>query len=111
MHYSRNNKNTLSPFYFLSILTISIVVIEAFIMFLLTRIPPVPTPIIVAINSFLLIVFLSPLLYFFLRRPLLLYITDFRQTKEALRDSEEKLRTISMSAQDAILMIDEKANI
>ena len=111
MHYSRNNKNTLSPFYFLSILTISIVVIEAFIMFLLTRIPPVPTPIIVAINSFLLIVFLSPLLYFFLRRPLLLYITDFRQTKEALRDSEEKLRTISMSAQEAILMIDEKANI
>lgn len=38
-------------------------------------------------------------------------ITERRQMEEALRESEEKLRTITISAQDAIIMIDEKGAV
>ena len=73
-----------SAFYFLSLLTISIFVIEAFIMLLLSRIPPLSMPMTVIVDSILLIVLLSPVLYFFLRRPLLLYITDLKRSEEEI---------------------------
>ncbi|MDD5053055.1 MAG: PAS domain S-box protein [Sulfuricurvum sp.] len=38
-------------------------------------------------------------------------ITEKHNTEEALRESEEKFRSITASAQDAILMIDDKGNI
>jgi len=39
------------------------------------------------------------------------YIIDWRQREEALRESEEKFRSMSDSAQDAILMMDHQGNI
>lgn len=75
-----------SLFCFLSLLAISIGVIEAFVMLLLSRIPPLPLPVIILVDSTLLIVFLSPLLYFFLRRPLLLYIVELKRAEEEIRE-------------------------
>jgi len=38
-------------------------------------------------------------------------ITESKRTEEALRESEEKMRTITGSARDAIVMIDENGNV
>ena len=75
-----------SLFCFLSLLAISIGVIEAFIMLLLSRIPPLSMPMTVIVDSTLLVMLLSPVLYFFLRRPLLLYIVELKQAEEEIRE-------------------------
>src|SRR3990172_5105151 len=75
-----------SLFCFLSLLAIFIGVIEAFIMLLLSRIPPLSMPMTGIVDSFLLIVLLSTVLYFFLRRPLLLYIAELKRAAEEIRE-------------------------
>jgi len=55
-------------------------------MLLLSRIPPLSMPVTVIVDSFLLIVFLSPVLYLFLRRPLLLYIAELKRAEEEIRE-------------------------
>lgn len=46
----------------------------------------------------LMVVFLSPVLYFFLFRPLLIHIKNHKRAEEALRKSEEQLQYISSQA-------------
>lgn len=63
------------------------------------------------IDSILLSVIIFPVLYFLAFRPLTINIRERRITEEFLRSSEERYRTVTQSANDAIISTDFKGNI
>ncbi len=81
-----------SPFYFLSIIVVSIITVEAIIMFILSRLPSFSTPVTVLIDSIFLFVLLSPVLYLFLLRPLVLHITVRKHFEEELKQANQELK-------------------
>ncbi|MBI5407660.1 MAG: EAL domain-containing protein [Nitrospirae bacterium] len=83
-----------SPVYFLSIVAISIILIEAFVMILLSQIQHPSLLVTVLIDSTLLILLLSPVLYLFLYRPHIQHINRQRRIETTLLKSEEKYRTL-----------------
>lgn len=83
-----------SPIYFLITVAISIILIEVFVMILLSQMQRFSLLVTVLIDSTLLILLLSPVLYLFLYRPQVQYINRQRQIGTALRASEEKYRTL-----------------
>ncbi len=90
---ARGRRN-ISPLYFLAVLSTSIFITEAVVMVLLSFAPQLPTAIETALDSTMLVFFVSPALYFFVFRPL----------AKALRDSEEmaeKVVRLSYLPEDA----------
>lgn len=81
-----------SPLHLLIIIGLSIFVAEAIAMSVIHFLPPFKSEIIEALfDSAFLVVLVSPALYFFLFRPLLLYLTESRQTEEALLRVKDEL--------------------
>ncbi len=74
------------PFRFLAMLAVSIFIAEMFVMIFLIFVPPLPQAVVVVLDGFLLIVLISPLLYFFSFRPLIKDIVRREQAEEALRE-------------------------
>jgi signal transduction histidine kinase len=60
-------------------------------MLVLYFLPPVPLFIQALVDSSMLILMLSPMLFFFVLRPLLRHFNDFKRAQKALRDSERQL--------------------
>lgn len=54
-----------SPVYLLAVIISAIFVAETFVMFLLSVFPPFSTTAVMFVDSFILVVFVFPLLYFF----------------------------------------------
>jgi diguanylate cyclase (GGDEF)-like protein/PAS domain S-box-containing protein len=80
-----------SPLYLLSFIVISIFVVEAITMFFLSLLPRMSMLIVALLDSSLLVMLLSPLLYFFILHPLILHINKRIQAEEDLRKSHDKL--------------------
>ena len=81
-----------SPFQLVVIIAAFIFVIELFLMVSLHSIlPSIPITAEVLLDSTLLVVLLSPLLYLFLYRPLTFYINERKRSEEVLRESETSL--------------------
>ncbi len=91
-----------SPYRLLIIMALSIFIIEAFVMIFLSLLPPLPLWIVVLIDSALLIVLLSPTLYFFLFHPLVMHITERKRTEDRLR----LFRSLIDRSNDAIFVDD-----
>ncbi|MEE9593863.1 MAG: HAMP domain-containing sensor histidine kinase [Candidatus Hydrothermarchaeales archaeon] len=85
------SKGSRSPLRLLLIITISIFVIEAVLMFALSYIPPVSTTALILIDSFLLIALVFPALYFFVFRPLVRNISERELAEEELKIFAENL--------------------
>ncbi|MFQ5811919.1 MAG: PAS domain S-box protein, partial [Anaerolineae bacterium] len=100
-----------SPVLLVTIIALLIFVSEVFVMIIIPFLPPFPTSFEVLLDSAFLVILLSPMLYFFLFRPLVLHITERERAEKTLRESEEIFRSISTSAQDAVIMIDSEENI
>ena len=82
-----------SPIYLLMIVATSIFLFEGAIMWILYRFTSLPPQAEGIIDSTLLIITLYPILYFFLYRPMALYITEQKESERKLQEAYDNLRT------------------
>jgi hypothetical protein len=80
-----------SPFYLLLIIFISIFSAEAVVMFFLSILPPMSRPGEIILDSSLLVMLVSPLLYFFVMRPLVVHSNLRKQAEEKLQKAHDNL--------------------
>lgn len=92
------------PFRFLAMLAVSIFIAEMLIMVLLLFLPPLPPAAIVVLDGFLLIVLISPLLYFFSFRPLIRDVVKRKRAEEAL-DERASLNQLLLDALPCVALL------
>ncbi len=80
-----------SPLFFVLIIGLSIFVVEAIVMFFLSAFPPISKLSEAIVDASLLLMMVSPVLYFFLLRPLLLHITERKRIEDELKKAHETL--------------------
>ena len=79
-----------SPLLLLLIIAGSIFIIESLIMAILQYLPHEPTVFYVFLDSTMLLLVLSPLLYFFIFRPLLSHITERKKVEDDIRRERDR---------------------
>ncbi len=100
-----------SPAKLLIIIILSVFATEAFIMFLLSFSPHLSTWLRALIDATLLIVLLSPTLYFFVFKPLITYIAERKQAEKKTEIAYLELNQIFNTAADGMRVIDKDFNI
>jgi PAS domain S-box-containing protein len=95
-----------SPVRLLAIIIFSVFLIEAFIMFFLSVLPPIPMWIGALFDAALLIVLLFPTLYFFVSRPLILHINERKKAEKALEQLSRQNQMILEAAGEGIFGLD-----
>ncbi len=108
---TRVSKTYFSPVKLLLVIAASIFVIEAAIMMILPRLPALSEGLEALLDSTILITFLSPILYLFLFRPLLVHITGRRKVEEDLIRERDMAQGYLDVAGVIIVAIDEHANV
>jgi PAS domain S-box-containing protein len=88
---TRTTKESPRPLYLLLTTAVSIFVVEAFVMLLLSVLPPLSPQTEGILDAFMLTVLVFPALYFSLFRPMVLHITKYKQSQEALRQAYDNL--------------------
>ncbi|MCZ7372754.1 MAG: PAS domain S-box protein [Candidatus Methanoperedens sp.] len=94
-----------SPFQILIIIALSIFFSETLVMIMSAMLPPLSMWVETFLDASLLVFLVSPVLYFFLFRPLILHITDRKKAEEALAGSEKKYRTLIENIQDGVFIV------
>ncbi len=92
-----------SPIQLLVVIAISIFIIEFIMMLILIFLPHESILVHALLSSSLLVLFLSPILYYFIFRPLLVHITEREKFEGALIKSETRYRLVHNTAFDAII--------
>ncbi len=87
----RQLRNYNKPLYLLFIIMLSLFIAEAVIMFIISFLPPMFRLTGAMIDAALLIMIVSPSLYFFLFRPLILHIEQRRHAEEGLKKAQDIL--------------------
>ena len=100
-----------SPIRLLLIIIFSVFVTEAFIMFFLSILPPLSTWMWAMLDATLLIILLSPALYFFVLRPLILHIAERKLAEEETKLAHTELNQIFDTAADGMRLIDKDFNV
>jgi len=100
-----------SPLRLLIAITLSIFVSEALVMIIISFLPPLSIWFEVLFDSTLLIVLLSPLLYFLIFRPLVLHIAERKLAEEKTRLAYAELDQIFQGAADGMRVIDKDFNM
>ncbi len=77
------------------LMVLTIFLVEAMVMIVIGRLR-IPAKVEALVDPVLLVVILSPMLYYFLLRPLLRNINDLRCMEESLKETERHLRRLSM---------------
>jgi diguanylate cyclase (GGDEF)-like protein len=73
-----------SPFYSILLITISLFVTETIVMLVISALPSLSVITRAVFDSTLLVVLVSPMLYFFMLRPLLVHITELAHAKQRI---------------------------
>lgn len=94
-----------SPSQILIIIALSVFFSEMSVMIILSMLPPLPTWVEAFLDSSLLVLLVSPMLYFFLFYPLILHIADRKKAEETLAESEKKYRTLIENIQDGVFIV------
>ena len=84
---------------------------EALIMLLSLSLPKISPWVMIFFDSFLLIMFVSPILYFFIFRPLVMFSIESRQSENDSAQRENFLSNIFSSIKDGISILDNEMNI
>ena len=100
-----------SPIRLLFVIVFSAFVTEASIMIFLSILPPIPTWMWSLLDATLLVILLSPTLYFFVLRPLMMHITEREQAEEALEQLSQKNELILESAGEGIFGLDPEGRV
>jgi PAS domain S-box-containing protein len=98
--------NYLSPLYLLLISAISIFAAETIVMLFLSVFPPISPVGTAILDATLLIMIVSPVLYFFILRPLKMHINERRRMEDTVRESEEKYRSLVETTEDSFYLVD-----
>jgi PAS domain S-box-containing protein len=98
--------NYLSPLYLLLITAVAIFSVESIVMLFLSVFPPFSPAGVAILDSSLLIMIVSPVLYFYLLRPLKLHIAERKRMEDVVRQSEEKYRSLVETTNDSIYLVD-----
>ncbi len=88
----RNKFNSSARLILLMVFTIALV--EAMVMIVIGHLR-LPAKVEALVDPVLLVVILSPMIYYFLFRPLLRHINDLRRMEESLKETESHLRRLS----------------
>ncbi len=80
-----------SPYKILVIITASIFVSEALIMYLLSYFPPFPKKVEMFLDALFLVMFIAPFLYFFLFRPLVNQVNQLQKAEEEMKAMNSSL--------------------
>ncbi len=94
-----------SPFQILIITGLSIFFSETLVMILISKLPPLSMWVETFLDSSLLVILVSPVLYFFLFHPMILHIADRKKAEEELAESEKKYRMLIENIQDGFFII------
>lgn len=108
---SLNAENIHTPMQLFKVVLASIFIVEAVIMLIISFMPSLSLQMDVLIDSSLLVLFLFPLLYFLIFRPMRSLLFHHVKTEEILKESEKHFRTIAEAASDAIICLKENGNI
>jgi two-component system NtrC family sensor kinase len=100
-----------SPGKLLLIIFFCVFLTEAFIMFLLSIFSSLPTWIWAMLDATLLVILLSPALYFFAFRPLVQHITERKLAEEETKLAYSELNQIFNTAADGMRLIDKDFNV
>src|SRR4030042_4553397 len=100
-----------SPVRLLFIVILSAFVTEASLMFFLPTLPHIPTWMWAMLDATLLVILLSPALYFFVLRPLMLHISERKQAEEKTELTYSQLSQIFNTAADGMRLIDKDFNV
>jgi len=100
-----------SPISLLIIIIISVFLAEALIMFILSFLHDITFHTYALLDATLLIITLSPILYFYGFRPLLIHIQERRRAEETTKIAYTELRQVFNIAADGIRLIDKESNI
>ena len=73
-----------SPFYLMIMITASLFISETGVMLIISSLPTLSTLHEALFDSILLVMFVSPMLYFFMLRPLLKHISDLKKAKDQI---------------------------
>ena len=95
-----------SPYRLLIILVLSIFISEAIVMIFLSLIPPFPYWASVFIDSTLLIVLLSPMLYFFLFNPLVGQINERKRAEKVSQEARIYAESIIDTVREPFVILD-----
>ena len=80
-----------TPYRLVILIALAVFVGEAFVMMILSFFPPSTSLLHALCDATMLILLVSPILYFFVLRPLLRHFNNFKHAQMALRDSERQL--------------------
>ena len=96
-----------SPAHIFMVIVMAVFVSEAFVMFLLQFIPQKSAALEAMLDSSLLLLFISPTLYYFLFRPMVAHIHERNLATEALRiSSEEQFKAMVRTSLDGFWITD-----
>ena len=107
MHYSgessvENSGVSRSPLRPVAMFALSLFLFIAAVVAIISFLPSIPVRFGIFFASTVWTLLLSPLLYFLLFRPLVQHIQERRRATEALRESEERFRTVFQTSPDSI---------
>ncbi|NOS35044.1 MAG: hypothetical protein GQ522_00235 [Deltaproteobacteria bacterium] len=92
---SRERRNYVNPLRFLLIITFSIFIVEALVMFIaMPLLPPLPQEIVALFDALLLTLLILPTLYYFLFKPMVTYIKERENAEDSLRGYQHHLEEL-----------------
>ncbi len=100
-----------TPIHFLILIMASIILTEILIMLFIRNLSLLPIWGELTVDSILLSIIMLPAMYLFAYRPMTRIIEENKKTEEALRNSEERFRSMAQSAIDAIVTSNNKGII
>lgn len=100
-----------SPVRILVIMALSVYVAELMVMLILTQLPPMPVLAEAFLDSTILIVLISPALFFFLFLPIIRHMKRREQAETSLRKNRDLLQNIFNGISDPLLMLDDQLKV
>lgn len=95
-----------SPLFLFFVTASAIFVAEIFIMLILSILQVESSVLEALLDGFLLVLFVSPFLYVYLFRPLILHISERKHAQDALLESEERFRRLSEASFEGVIIHD-----
>ena len=116
MNFGKTNYPTKSTLYQSPVRTVIVIALSIFgsemiVMTILGFLQPSSSLFEMFLDSTLLVLLLLPIFYFFIFRPLVMFIAESKQAEDELRRSEEFNRAITQTAVEAIISINSEGNI
>lgn len=99
------------PMRILGVIALSVFVGEMLVMFILSAMPELPVVLEAVVDSSMLIVVISPALYFFLLLPIIRHVRRREHAEASLRRNRDLLQTVFNGMSDPLILLDEQLRV